>query len=347
MWLSAQRQWAERRAPGADMSRLYVAEAMLSCTGMMADHRLRTRTSDIAQRRPRAPRRGHAAAAAMPATPRRRPGSRRWPRISAPAGGDAVVVVGPRQPAAVHALVHAINAALKSNAVALHGAGRWRSYEPLLGARRRDQGRPRRHARASPPGTRSTRRRATSASTSSLGKVPNAIYLAPLRGRDGAARGVDPAARARARELGRCPHRRRHGRAAAAAHHAAVQRHLASPSCGRRSSAKAARAATTCCARPTRRSTRLAFQRHAAQGRRRRQRADQGDDGAADGAPSPARPTSSPRRRRGLELNFVPDYKVFDGRYANNVWLQELPDPVTKLTWDNALMLSPATGRSD
>src|SRR5258705_8492584 len=48
-WLSAQRQWAERRAPGADMSRLYVAEAALSCTGMMADHRLRSRTSDLAR----------------------------------------------------------------------------------------------------------------------------------------------------------------------------------------------------------------------------------------------------------------------------------------------------------
>ena len=34
---------------------------------------------------------------------------------------------------------------------------------------------------------------------------------------------------------------------------------------------------------------------------------------------------------------------VDDGRYANNGWLQELPDPVTKLTWDNALLMSPAT----
>ena len=47
----------------------------------------------------------------------------------------------------------------------------------------------------------------------------------------------------------------------------------------------------------------------------------------------------------GLEVNFVPDHRVLDGRFANNVWLQELPDPVTKLTWDNALLLSPATAR--
>jgi molybdopterin-containing oxidoreductase family iron-sulfur binding subunit len=34
---------------------------------------------------------------------------------------------------------------------------------------------------------------------------------------------------------------------------------------------------------------------------------------------------------------------VLDGRFANNGWLQELPRPITKLTWDNAVLVSPAT----
>jgi molybdopterin-containing oxidoreductase family iron-sulfur binding subunit len=44
-----------------------------------------------------------------------------------------------------------------------------------------------------------------------------------------------------------------------------------------------------------------------------------------------------------LELIFRPDPTVWDGRFSNNGWLQELPKPLSKLTWDNAAFLSPAT----
>lgn len=44
-----------------------------------------------------------------------------------------------------------------------------------------------------------------------------------------------------------------------------------------------------------------------------------------------------------IELVIKPDHKVYDGRFANNGWLQEFPDPVTKITWDNVAMMSPAT----
>lgn len=45
----------------------------------------------------------------------------------------------------------------------------------------------------------------------------------------------------------------------------------------------------------------------------------------------------------GLEINFRPDPSVWDGQFANNGWLQELPKPLTKLTWDNVALISPAT----
>ena len=46
-----------------------------------------------------------------------------------------------------------------------------------------------------------------------------------------------------------------------------------------------------------------------------------------------------------VEVVFAADPKMLDGRHANNTWLLELPDPVTKITWDNAALVSPATAR--
>ena len=43
-----------------------------------------------------------------------------------------------------------------------------------------------------------------------------------------------------------------------------------------------------------------------------------------------------------IELNFRRDPSIYDGRFANNGWLQELPKPLTKLTWDNPIMIGPA-----
>jgi MoCo/4Fe-4S cofactor protein with predicted Tat translocation signal len=48
---------------------------------------------------------------------------------------------------------------------------------------------------------------------------------------------------------------------------------------------------------------------------------------------------------RNLEVIFYRDAKVDDGRYSNNGWMQELPDPITKMTWDNAVLISRKTAR--
>lgn len=46
-----------------------------------------------------------------------------------------------------------------------------------------------------------------------------------------------------------------------------------------------------------------------------------------------------------FEVVFAADYSVEDGRYNNNGWMQEFPDPVTKLTWENAALISPSTAK--
>src|SRR5205814_4409754 len=43
----------------------------------------------------------------------------------------------------------------------------------------------------------------------------------------------------------------------------------------------------------------------------------------------------------GIELNFRRDPSIYDGQFANNAWLQELPKPLSKMTWDNPLLMSP------
>jgi len=62
-----------------------------------------------------------------------------------------------------------------------------------------------------------------------------------------------------------------------------------------------------------------------------------------------ARPLNLPALERSAqktEVVFQPDPSVYDGRWANNGWLQELPKPLTKLTWDNAVLIRPALMQS-
>jgi molybdopterin-containing oxidoreductase family iron-sulfur binding subunit len=61
-------------------------------------------------------------------------------------------------------------------------------------------------------------------------------------------------------------------------------------------------------------------------------------------AASPQPETRDQKPETGsLTVLFRPDDTVWDGMYANNAWLQELPKPLTKLTWDNAALISPRT----
>ncbi|QRM30903.1 TAT-variant-translocated molybdopterin oxidoreductase [Microvirga sp. VF16] len=53
----------------------------------------------------------------------------------------------------------------------------------------------------------------------------------------------------------------------------------------------------------------------------------------------PAAPSSS----GGIDVAFAPDPSIWDGSYANNGWLQELPKPLTKQVWGNAALIAPET----
>jgi MoCo/4Fe-4S cofactor protein with predicted Tat translocation signal len=76
-------------------------------------------------------------------------------------------------------------------------------------------------------------------------------------------------------------------------------------------------------------------------------------DGFAAGSAFPAATPRQPRKLDtpapaevgpgALEVVFRPSTHTFDGRFANNAWMQELPDFITKLTWDNAAMINPNT----
>ena len=54
----------------------------------------------------------------------------------------------------------------------------------------------------------------------------------------------------------------------------------------------------------------------------------------------------APLGPNNLEVNFVPDPALYDGRHANNPWMLELPDPLSCISWDNAAYLSPETAKA-
>ncbi|MEJ7847984.1 MAG: TAT-variant-translocated molybdopterin oxidoreductase [Pyrinomonadaceae bacterium] len=56
-----------------------------------------------------------------------------------------------------------------------------------------------------------------------------------------------------------------------------------------------------------------------------------------------SQPTPAPVNSGPIEFSILPDPSIYDGRFTNNGWLQELPNPLTKITWENVALVSPKT----
>jgi len=56
-----------------------------------------------------------------------------------------------------------------------------------------------------------------------------------------------------------------------------------------------------------------------------------------------AQTAPAPASSGSLEISILPDPCVYDGRFTNNGWLQELPNPLNKVTWENVALISPKT----
>jgi molybdopterin-containing oxidoreductase family iron-sulfur binding subunit len=72
-------------------------------------------------------------------------------------------------------------------------------------------------------------------------------------------------------------------------------------------------------------------------------RTGRSNQNAAPTASNPSSTSNPSGDQDALEIIFRPDPSIYDGRFAHNGWLQELPKPLTKIAWGNAVEISPAT----
>jgi molybdopterin-containing oxidoreductase family iron-sulfur binding subunit len=351
------RGWAEGREPDKEMNRLYAVESTLTVTGMSADHRLRVRPSQMVRvALALAARVGGPLARLQAASGKAAldPGQQKFvdalARDLSRAGRSAVVIAGPQQPAAVQALAHAINSALGSEVPVLH--------KPLL-----------LDTQSGPEGLRALAEEIRGGKIDTLvvtawnpvhgapfdlnfrealGSVPNSIYRGLFQDETAERSTWFVPATHPLEDWG-------DGRA----HDGTVSfvQPLISPLFNGIGEAQVLGAFFGEGDKTTYGMLRDYWQKRGLGGDFETGWEKAIHDGMVAGT---AAPKESPALRAdalsaaidkerfdaappGLELQVIPDYRIWDGRFANNVWLQEMPDPVTKATWENAALLSAKT----
>jgi molybdopterin-containing oxidoreductase family iron-sulfur binding subunit len=343
---------ARRRvASGKDsMNRLYVVESQFSVTGAMADHRLRMRAGDIADFAADLARElglFPAGLVVLNQDPRRK-----WlaavARDLKRSAGRSLVIAGPRQPAAVHAAAHWINHALgNAGKTVSYTATARRPQVPALKELAAEMAAGQVETLVILGGNPAYDAPADLEFGAAMRKVPVTVHVGVERNETGVlATWHVPEAH----------YLESWGDARAVDGTASIQQPLIQPLYGGRTIAEVVAllsANNDQRAYDIVRSYWLARWPAAHGEKMWRQCLHDGSiRDTADPAIAPmprakeiAAALAAARPTPGIEVTFHPSASTWDGRFANNGWLQEAPDPMTKLTWDNAALLSPATAR--
>jgi molybdopterin-containing oxidoreductase family iron-sulfur binding subunit len=346
------RQFAARRgqAEAGSMNRLYVVESQMSVTGGAADHRLPVKSADVG-RIASAILNAVSAGANLTGIGTGKTQQDNFIRVLAKdlaaARGRSIVVAGPRQPAAVHALVHQLNQALGNVGTTVTYVQTPRTRPQLAQIREL--------AGEMAGGTVNTllmigwnpafTAPADIEFASNLKKVQNSIYLA---------QDFDETAASSAWVIPAAHYLESWGDLSASNGTVSIQQPTIEPLYS--DSKTAAELIALISDYKDQRAYDIVknFWMATISGGEKGWRkalhdgvipntaaaapgADPGFDKFAGG--------QAPAGGSGYEVVFTPSWSLWDGRFANNGWLMETPDPITTLTWDNAALVSVADAR--
>jgi len=332
------------------MNRLYMVEAQFSITGMNADHRLRLKPSEVNQF-------AVDLAASLGAVPGLNVvggGDRRAKFLAAvvkdlkAAGAEALVVAGPRQPASVHAMAHAINQVLGSSAVMYTKADAANSGVDALKTLATEMNSGQVSTLFILGGNPAYSAPADLQFNAALPKVANSVHLGEEE---------DETAAATKWHVPQAHFLEQWSDARAVDGTVSIQQPLIDCMYGGKTPAEMVAMVIDA---PDKKAYDIVRKYWLAQmpgkDAEKAWRKALNDGVVAAAKPAEASKVSVDAKKlaagvaassnAGLEVAFVPSSSSWDGRFANNGWMQEAPDPISKLVWGNAAMISPATAKA-
>lgn len=350
----------KRRVIGTagEMNRLYAVESHFSVTGAMADHRLRLQSNKIGSFLAAVARELGTTAVGLDALAGKYTGDRKWvsevAKDLASHKGRSIVVVGARQPAAVHALGHLINQTLGNN------GGTVRYTPAFSGTFESSVASIRDLAQAIDGGQIKTlvilggnpvyTAPADLNLAEKLKKVENRIHL----GLDN-----DETAHACNWHVNAAHYLESWGDGRAWDGTASIQQPLIDPLFNGKSSLELLALISEYPQQTAYEIVRTYWQKQLTGGDFEKSWARALHDGViantafaastpslnagSIGAELEKMASATPAGSGNIEINFMQDASLYDGRFANNAWMQEAPDPMTKLTWDNAAVMGKGT----